>query len=276
MKKILLIVGLMMLLLLVGCKKHQVKDTSSLEDTSDKVVETSTKEPTEKPAEKAEKEVIKEEETVAEDIYEEGHEAVDIRDLDVKEVEAIPVNDPELKKKMTVFLEPFFYNLYFGWDDYSENGITESDMVKFAISYIYQNEYNELKFDTETFILYVPDERVDELVLKYFDHKVVDHHDFEEEGIVYKEGDYLMPAVDTGWSSEMFVTSITKAGDFAYNVIFEIHDIDGNLENTYAVLLEKRTDRFIVSEYGYKKENLSEETVVDDTTQSEDSTKTEE
>lgn len=246
MKKILVIVCVLVLLLLTSCNKEKLEIESDLYETTDEEI---------KEEEQIEDIIVdvedKKDETVTDDIYEEDNIEVDIADLDIEDITTSTVDDPQLKTKMTTFLELFYYNIYFGGNDYSENGITEDDMVKFAISCIYQHDYNELKFDTESFILYVPAERVDELVLKYFNHKVSNHYSFEEENIMYEENTYLMPALDVGWSEEMLVTNITKAGDFAYEVTFEVGNNENIIERVYTVILELQGQRFVLTKYGY-------------------------
>ncbi len=154
---------------------------------------------------------------------------------------------------MLAYLDPIYFNIYFGDKDYSESGISELDMVKFAIShvYLYETLAENLKVDLETseFTYRVKEERVEELVDKYFGVQLSGHHTIEEENIIYNGGYYLMPASDVGWNDEMAIDSITKAGDFAYEIVFTIYNIEGNALQSYKVMLEIRNDRFVITDY---------------------------
>lgn len=282
-KRLIMVLGIVLALTLVGCKKTPVEDIYIAEE----VVETTTGQMTDDSGTTDAVVDIEEDdvvESVTEDVYISAtqSEIVNAADLDVAFVKTAAIDDPELKAKVLAFLEPFYYNVYFGSMDYSEEGILEEDMVKFAISYVYQWEYNDLRLevnlDTNDVLLYVPEERVEELVEKYFGVQVTGHHTFVEEDIEYNGGYYLMSTTDEGWNDEMEINSISSAGDFAYEVVFTVLDIEGHPVQSYKVNLEIRSERFIVSNYGftetpesdYATETLTEEEVDSETDNTDD------
>lgn len=245
-KKLVLCIVVIIIIGLSGCKKTPTKDLYG-----DAQIE-STEQNTQVSEELAEENAVSEEEsdTVIEDVYGDDNQPVEVEESDLQDivVTAELVTDEDFRDKVLNYIEKFYYNLYFGKSNL-ENGIEESDMTKFAIYYIYQNEYHELKFNTSLFVLYVPDKRVEELVRKYFDKNVTGHHTFEEEGIVYEDGYYLMPAVNTGWSESVVLDDISVAGDFAYEVAFSVHNEEGAVIEKYKAMLEVREGRFVLGSY---------------------------
>ncbi len=161
---------------------------------------------------------------------------VDSGDLDEKTI-----------KKLLEFINPIYYNVIFGSKSY-DDGITEKDMMLFAISYIYQYEYSELKFDTSNFILHVPAKRVDELVKEYFDVEVKEHQSFDDDGITYKSGFYLMPAADNVWNEKMIVESVKMTDDKTYELRIMFDSPDGALPKK-VLTVEERDGRFILIDY---------------------------
>lgn len=198
------------------------------------------------------------EDTVTEEVYEPGAEGTTVNEEEVSEVPVVSaIDDPAFEEAMLKFLEPIYYNIFFGHGDYVD-GIAEEDMVKFAISYIYQHEYNELKFDTQQFILYVPEKRVETLVKKYFDKSVSGHHSFVEENVLYEDGYYLMPAVDTGWNDTISIAKVSAAGDYSYEVILKVTSENSEKVTQYRVAIEMRDDHYVLTGYTHVVEAVEE------------------
>lgn len=188
--------------------------------------------------------------TVAEEVYDDegsATETVNEDDID-REPVASTIEDPAFEASILTFLDPVYYNLFFGHGNYVD-GIMEEDMIKFAISYIYQHEYNELKFDTTDFILFVPEKRVEEIVERYFDFSVTGHHSFIEDNLMYEDGYYLMPAVDAGWNDVMTIESATATGDFSYEIIFNVTNEMDETQVAYKTGIEVRNDRYVLMSY---------------------------
>lgn len=261
--RIVIVLGLSLSLGLTGCFNTPTEDIYNTEDTTVAETNENTTEETNVEGATEGTEVLEgtettgtEDETVTSDVYESETqlELVTVGELSVDEVSETSIDDPELKEKMSKFLDPFYFSLYFGNKDYTETGITEVDMVLFSLSYCYLHENQAYRFDTTDFKLYVPEERVVELVEKYFGAMLSGHHSIESEddniSIEYNGGYYLVPTSDVGWNDAMRIDSIKKAGDFAYEVIFTIIDIEGKPYESKQVLLESRGDRFILTFYG--------------------------
>lgn len=244
-----------------------VPDGSSDTDDKDQVAETdeTTEAPDESHSSESTEEAEDNDETVTDDLYDSSQESeiVDITDLEVEYVQSASVDDPELKSKMSDFLTLFYKNIFFGDGDYAEAGIAEEDKIRFAVSHIGQNEWQGLKFDTKTFKVYVPEERVEELVEHYFGVSLSGHYSFtvDEVEIEYNGGYYLYPTSDKNWQEEVRIETIESAGDFAYTVVFSTYDIENQHMQSYEVMLEIRNDRFILTGYKFTElpsEELSE------------------
>ncbi len=208
--------------------------------------------------------------SVSGEVYENDGSATET--VNAEDVDATPVGstveDPAFEAAVLTFLDPIYYNLFFGQGNYVE-GITEEDMTKFAISYIYQHEYNELKFDTSNFILYVPEKRVEEIVYRYFDYEVTGHHSFIEDNLMYEDGFYLMPAVDAGWNDVMTISSASTTGDFSYEVIVDVTNEMDESKVSYKTGIEVRNDRYVLVSYTAIEGSGSEEEAPAETTASE-------
>ena len=276
MKKIYVWILLVALLVMTaGCNRNPDEDiygTNNVTETISQEVSTESELPTEAESQSLEAEdttAAPEEDTttVSEEVYENdgsATETVNEGDVDTSPV-ASTIDDPEFEASVLAFLDPVYYNLFFGYGNYVD-GLTEEDMTKFAISYIYQHEYNELKFDTTDFILYVPEKRVEEIVYKYFDYEVTGHHSFIEDNLMYEDSFYLMPAVDAGWNDVMSIKSVSTTGDFSYDVIFDVtNEMDGSIV-TYKAGIEVRNDRYVLVSYLVIE---SDETVSEESTSSE-------
>jgi len=158
------------------------------------------------------------------------------------------VNNQNVKDQLLSFLETFHYNVFFSQRDMTD-GIMDSDRIKFAISYIYQNEYQELKFDTSKFILYVPAQRVEEIVYEYFGETVSNHTAFEEEKIVYEEGFYLMPAMDTEWNEKPQIYNVEIHEDASYRVTISLYNSDLQPTRAYRTIVAVENNRYVLKSY---------------------------
>lgn len=265
MRKLLILVSLAALVIVsTGCKRNTGEDiygtTAVVIETSAETQAETTMEEVSTEAEVQTEGTTSEEETTADTVSEDAYDAeAESTSLNEDEVEDVPVasaiDDPAFEASVLAYLDPIYYNVFFGYGDYVE-GITEEDMIKFAISYIYQHEYNELKFDTTDFILYVPEKRVEALVEKYFDVRVSGHHSFVEEDVLYEDGYYLMPAVDTGWDEEISVEEASATGDFSYEIILKATLEDGKTHSRYKVSLEVRDEHYVL--VGYRQLEVEE------------------
>ncbi len=77
--------------------------------------------------------------------------------------------------------------------------VTNMDRVLFALSYIAQYEYQELKKDTTNFMIEIPKDHVDHVVSRFFGTTVESYQLVEAEG--ESEDD---PEVEKPWSNILF------------------------------------------------------------------------
>ncbi len=175
-------------------------------------------------------------------------ETTTVQTTTVSETKTTKPSTDELSAEIMDFIDPIYFNVIFGANSY-DDGITENDMKLFAISYIYQYEYEEYKFDTEKFILYIPAKKVEEVVKKYFDVELSEHSSFEDDGILFERGFYLMPAADMNWSEKLIIESIENLEDGSIEVKIMFDSPDGALPKKL-LTIKRLEDRFIL--LGYK------------------------
>lgn len=259
MKKRIISILLIMIMILsiTGCKKD---NDNNIEEVNNEQATVTKVQPSEENNEEHVEEVTDEEPpTVEEDVY--GNNTTEAVDDNITDTigEVSPVTDEDLKEQIKQYFEKFYYNIMFMPE--SETGeITESDMQLFAISFIYQYEYNELRFDAEKFVLYIPEENVTEVINRFFDYEFIDHGNPADSMITYEDGFYLMPGVDKEWDKPELI-EVTKTSDFGYKALFEItSEIQAVDDPTmyYEIIIEERESRFVM--LNYKKIVVEQET----------------
>ncbi|MDA3846951.1 MAG: hypothetical protein PF505_10495, partial [Vallitaleaceae bacterium] len=190
--------------------------------------------------------------SVTDDVYDE--------DTVVETSEMSIIIDDEVIKKANIdentlseiisMVDYAYYNYL--WNPSTElDAIKQEDMQKFAISYIYQYEYNELFFDTNDFVLYIPDNLVTEMVRLFFDESFIIHK-IDSDIVTYVDDNYLMPAVDGGQLYDPEITEILKTSDFVYTVKFKSSDPNIGIDQekiSYQIHLEEREGRLIYTSY---------------------------
>lgn len=232
MKKFIMIMIVMLLIVSVtGCKKDKgvKKDSGSVD------VDTTVEQTTEASG------------TVTEDVYTNTNslEKEDAQDFD--HAEGTLVTDSTVITDLQIYIEKFYSNFLF--TPKSDTGeITEMDMQLFAISFIYQYEYTDLRFDSEEFILYIPDENVAEVIKRYFDYEFTNHRYPLDSKISYEDGYYLMPARDEYFGPTPTINSVLKLSDFDYKVAFESTD-ENNQVSHFEAIVEEREGRFVMINY---------------------------
>lgn len=198
--------------------------------------------------------------TVGGDVYSESSTILTDAPIDYKDVKGTPVTDDMILSDLQAYIEKFYYNFLFA--PKSELGeVTEMDMQLFAISYIYQYEYTELRFDADEFVLYIPDDYVSEVIKRFFDYDFVNHRYPLDSKVTYKDGYYLMPARDEDFGPQPKST-ILKLSDFDYKVVFTATR-DG-IEEAFEAIIEEREGRYIL--LNYKKNSKPETEPIDSTT----------
>lgn len=161
----------------------------------------------------------------------------------------ISASETEKLNQVKGFIEFFHYNYLFKANN-ETGAIDELQMQAFAISYIYQYEHQELVFDTDTFILHMPFELVEDVIKKFFDVDFTNHGAWKDETIKMENGEYLMPAKETGWTSELVLKTAKKVSDFNTEVTCEVVSPDTkSVKLIITALIEDRNGRMIMKNY---------------------------
>ncbi len=158
-------------------------------------------------------------ETVTGDVYSEGKSTELDSEVDYQDAQGTPVTDQGLLTEFQSFIEKFYYSFLFA--PKSESGkISEMDMQLFAISFIYQYEYTDLRFDADQFVLYIPKDNVTEVINRFFDYNFIYHRYPLDSQIAYEDGYYLMPARDDDLKPVPVISQVLKLSDFTYKISY--------------------------------------------------------
>jgi len=221
-KYFIIVVVLVFIMSVTGCNKHQQVDSFLVIDN------------TQTDSASNEEDILDSERIV------EGDESVtDKSDLDKDTLEEI-----------TKMVDYAYYNYL--WNPSIESDIIRQvEMQRFAISYIYQYEYNELFFDTTDFVLHIPDNMVTNVVKLFFDTTIISY-DIESDIVTHVDDHYLMPAVDSGISYEFEIIEIEKISDSQYKAIFKSSNPNIGIDEprvSYQIILENREGRLVYLSY---------------------------
>ncbi len=127
-------------------------------------------------------------------------------------------------------------------------------MALFALSYIVQNEYNELRFEPSTFTLFIPKEHVIDIVQKYFYRQLDVFSDYEDLKISFKDEIYSVFIPIDEWDVEFRIASVEQLGDFTYKVIGEAISLNSGLvKEQIDVIIDKSHDGYVIINYSTSK-----------------------
>lgn len=230
MKKIMLTIALLLLLLTSGgCKKEEVQQIPQINKETTTIVRND---------EKSDATTVQ---NLGKAEYVDKSQALDTTDYQA--ATGTEILDEALMAEIQTVVEKFYYNFFFSPN--TENGqITEDDMLLFAISYIYQYEYNELRFDSDTFILYIPEENVASVIRRFFGYDFTNHRYPALDKVTYEDGFYLVPAQDDNFGEKPTVVKVLQIAENSYKVF-----IKDPQEINYEVVLEKQEDRLVMRNY---------------------------
>lgn len=262
-KKILttLMVLTLMATILVGCKNTADTSNNTTETTPSSNVNNQTEDDGNMPGDNeqtnqgaSDEGSLDDLDTVTDDAYEPG--VIEVTE-DMIEVEEAVVGEAQLDDETLseiADLVDFAYYNYLWQPSLESEAMTTENMQRFAISYIYQYEYNELFFDTTDFVLYIPEDHVTHIIELFFDATFV-AHGIESSLVTYDDGYYLMPAIDGGNLYDPDIVSVVETSDFSYKVTFQSTDPNQSIDdsNTYYELgIEQRDGRYIYTSYQMK------------------------
>ncbi|PKM52273.1 MAG: hypothetical protein CVV02_02605 [Firmicutes bacterium HGW-Firmicutes-7] len=180
----------------------------------------------------------------------------DLKDSSVTEnnettLKSTKVTNEGLLSELEGFIEKFYYNFLFS--PQSETGeLTNTDRQLFAISFIYQFEYNELRFDSDRFVLYIPEENVTEVIKRFFDYDFTAHSYPENSPITYENGYYLMKARDEEFGAKPKIKEAFQVSSQSYKIVFS--SSDENVKEHFEAIVAEREGRWVVTNYKCVKE----------------------
>lgn len=188
--------------------------------------------------------------TPTEDVYVSADEPfdLDVSLLNVESAEAI--SDEVIKAELMEYIEVFYFNYYFPDAYNKESGEVDARaMTLFALSYIMQHEPEELKFDHETYELYIPKENVVRVVEDYFYRELQSFNAYEDLNIRYVNGEYIVVVEIGEWEETLEYNSLLKWGDFTYKVGLNIKDANGNVKGTIEAIVDKSESSYVLVNY---------------------------
>lgn len=161
------------------------------------------------------------------------------------------VRDITQIRKMRLWLEYFYYNNIFDQNINNDTGaITEDAMMSFAASYIMQIENKGLRFDTDTFRLYIPQKVMEEVVERFFDYKIQKHHSLSKHGILYDKENYVIQAEAREWATRLDVLMITEIRPQVFLAILNGNNTEiGEVEHQVKAEFQVVADRFVLKKY---------------------------
>ncbi|NDL67116.1 hypothetical protein [Anaerotalea alkaliphila] len=147
------------------------------------------------------------------------------------------------------FIGYFHFNYLFQPDN-GTGAISPRAMQLFAVSYIYQHANQDLVFDTTEFMLRIPYARLEEVVERFFGVEFHAHSQPEGTGVQFVNGEYLMPAMDLGWTSEIVLDGVSPQEDGSNLAEARIIDPEsGETRLTITAGIRKVDGRWIMESY---------------------------
>lgn len=197
-------------------------------------------------------------ETPVEDTYELASVPIDFDPASIETADLQVVTDTEQISKIDAYIENFHYNYYFLKGINAENGNVEVDaMTLFALSYIMQNEHNELQFDSNTFTLYIPKNHVIEVIQRFFYRQLDVFKAYPDLKIDYKDEEYAVIVEDEVWDDDLTTDTVEKMGDFTYKVTCSVTSRTTNtvIQKIHAIVDETKDGLVLVN---YKVEDITQ------------------
>lgn len=161
------------------------------------------------------------------------------------------VKDISKIKKMRSWLEYFYYNNIFDENINNETGeISEDAMISFAASYIMQLEHQGLRFDTDTFRLYIPQKMLEEVVMRFFDHKVKEHHSISKHGILFEQDHYVIQASAREWPTRLDIILVMETSPDVYLAVLSGNNTEaGEIDHQVRARYHWTEDHYILESY---------------------------
>jgi len=185
------------------------------------------------------------------DVYEAASQPIDFDMSKFEDVKPLLIEDKQVALDINNYLSDFYFNYFFtqGLDQETGN-VTVDAMTLFALSYIMQHEYNELKFDHNTYTLYIPKDRVLEVIHKYFQRELDVFNVYEDLNIGLEDDTYSVVVPYGEWNVVHEVTSVERLGDFTLKVVADIKDeSSGLVKEQVEAILEEENGQYVLVNY---------------------------
>lgn len=194
------------------------------------------------------------EQTPVEDVYESASEPITFDISEFEGVEPLLITDEEITDDLEKYLYNFYFNYYFTMGLEEETGNVGIDaMTLFALSYIMQNENEELKFEWDTYTLYIPMDHVRNVVAKYFYRDLDVFNVYEDLNILFDDEIYTVVVEDGAWDVDFKVSQIEKLGDFTYKVTCDITSkSSGRLKEQVEAIVDESHEGHVLINYSLK------------------------
>lgn len=152
---------------------------------------------------------------------------------------------------MKAWLEYFYYNNLFDKELNNETGeISPDAMLSFAASYIMQMESQGLRFDTDTFRLYIPKKQMEEVVLRFFDKKIEAHHSLSQHEILFEDDNYVIKADLREWPTRLDILSVTETAPKVYSAVLNGNNTEvGQIDHQVKAEFQLVSDRYVLKKY---------------------------
>lgn len=182
-----------------------------------------------------------------------AYQAVEEKEEEIvsKEFKPREVKDIGEIRKMRSWLEYFYYNNLFDQNLNNETGeISEEAMMSFAASYIMQLEHKGLRFDTDTFRLYIPQKILEETVMKFFHVKLEKHYSLSKHGILLEDGNYVIEAMPREWPTRLDIIQVKEIKPQVFVAILNGNNTElGEIEHQIRAEFQVIEDHFILKSY---------------------------
>lgn len=190
-------------------------------------------------------------ETPVDDTYELASVPVEFDPSVLETTELAVVTDTEIIAKIEKYIQSFHYNYFLLSGINPETGNIDIDaMTLFALSYIMQNEHNELRFDSSTFRLYIPTNHVAEVVQRFFYRKLDVFNVYPDLNIELNEEVYSAEVPDEEWNDDLSTDLVEKMGDFTYKVTCSVTNrTSGTVVQKIVAIIDESKDGLVLVNY---------------------------
>jgi len=189
--------------------------------------------------------------TPVDDVYTLASEPIDFDYSQFDEIVPQEVTDESVLSEIEEYLSDFYFNYYFLDGVSEETGEVGIDaMTLFSLSYIMQHEYDELRFDYDTYQLFIPKQHVIDIVEKYFYRRLDVFNSYEDLDIFYSNDTFIVKVEASEWDVDFHLSKVEKLGDFTYRVSCKTTNKTTGLDEQQIVaIVDESHDGYVLINY---------------------------